>query len=75
MEQPNETQSPVTLPEDQERLSILSRVKKWAGIIWHVPGVKNAALSVATKVLIRIGLPAGLGALIVGVAEAVGSNI
>lgn len=74
MTKPQETQSPDTLPEDQER-SILSTVKKWAGIVWHVPGVKNAALSLVAKTLIRVGLPAGLGALIIGVAEAVGSNI
>jgi len=50
-------------------------VKKWAGIIWHVPGIQNAVLSAIVKLLVRVGLPAGLGTLILAVADAVGNNL
>jgi len=55
--------------------TLFQQVKKWAGIIWHVPGIQSAALSLIVKLLVRVGLPAGLGTLIVAVADAIGGNL
>jgi len=55
--------------------SLVAQVKKWGAIIWHVPGVENAVLSIVAKLVVRIGLSAGAGALVVGVIEAVAANL
>jgi len=74
MEANNEQQN-LEAPVPETKPSTFETIKKWAGIIWHVPGVKNAALAFAAKVIVRAGLPVGVGALVIGIAEAIGSNL
>lgn len=70
-----DTQAIINEVKDESRKAVLTKIKKWAGVIWHVPGIKNAALSLLVKLLIRVGLPAGAGALILNLLEAVGANL
>jgi hypothetical protein len=49
---------------------ITGKVTKWALFLWHVPAVKGGILSVALKVLIRVGLSSGLAAIVVAIIDA-----
>lgn len=55
--------------------TLKEKIKHWAGIVWHVPGVENAALQIVIKILVRVGLPSAAGAVVIGVAEAVGASL
>lgn len=50
-------------------------IKKYASVIWHVPGVENAALKLVAKLLIRAGLGAGGASVVVAIVEALASSI
>lgn len=53
------------------KAKLKTKIKKWGNIVWNAPGVKNAIAAVVVKTLVRVGLPAGAGVLVVAVAEAV----
>lgn len=53
------------------RAKVVKNIKKWGNIIWNAPGIRSAAIAVAIKMLVRIGLSAGTATLLLAVAEAV----
>lgn len=57
------------------KAKVISRIKKWGHIVWNAPGVRNAVLAAVVKIIVRVGLPAGAGALIIAVAEAVAGGL
>lgn len=54
---------------------VVREFKKWGNIIWNAPGIRSAALAVAIKILVRIGLSAGTSALLLAVVEAVAGGL
>lgn len=57
------------------KAKVIKGIKKWGRIIWNAPGVKNAVAAAVVKVIVRVGLPAGAGALVIAVAEAVAGGL
>ena len=57
------------------KAKVVKELKKWGHIVWNAPGVKNAVAAVVVKTLVRVGLPAGAGAIVIAVAEAVAGGI
>lgn len=54
---------------------IVQNIRKWGNIIWNAPGIRSAAMAVAIKMLVRIGLSAGTATLLLAVAEAVAGGL
>ncbi|WP_161626376.1 hypothetical protein [Sphingobium ummariense] len=54
---------------------VVQNIKKWGNIIWNAPGIRSAAIAVAIKMLVRIGLSAGAATLLLAVAEAVAGGL
>jgi AcrR family transcriptional regulator len=52
------------------RAKAIKGFKKWGNIVWNAPGVRNAILAAAIKLLVRVGLSAGTATLLMAVAEA-----
>jgi hypothetical protein len=57
------------------KAKVIKGIKKWGHIIWNTPGVKNAVAAGVVKVIVRVGLPAGIGAVVIAVAEAVAGGL
>ena len=57
------------------KAKVVNGIKKWGNIVWNAPGVKNAVAAAVVKIIVRVGLPAGAGALIIAVAEAVAGGL
>lgn len=54
---------------------VVQNLRKWGSIIWNAPGIRSAAIAVAIKMLVRIGLSAGAATLVLAVAEAVAGGL
>lgn len=57
------------------KAKVIKGIKKWGNIVWNAPGVKNAVAAVVVKTLVRVGLPAGAGVIVIAVAEAVAGGL
>jgi hypothetical protein len=55
--------------------NVFQGIKKWVKVLWAVPAVKSAALTLVVRAVVFVGLPAGATVLAAPVIEAVVSNL